>query len=170
MANMWHFCGHDTLNLALVLFFSLIECYRSSLLMCSLNVPWHLLFHSCLKELRRLSSRVQENIQIQSCTLIIHTSLYAEYWLLVFHLSALLLLSPSSFSIYTWPPWFLLWLHVLEFLEGAAVNVPSVHVHITMPIRCSWTCSGPRDSTTLFKEMNLGCRCSLDIRHMHIGP
>lgn len=152
--------------------------------MCSLNVPWHLLFHSCLKELRmdywlqakkkkkkmRLSSRVQENIQIQSCTLIIHTSLYTEYWILVFHLSALLLLSPSSFSICTWPLRFLLWLHVLEFLEGAAVNVPGVHVHRTMPIRCSWTCSGPHDSTTLFKGMNLGCRCSLDIRHMHIGP
>lgn len=59
---------------------------------------------------------------------------------------------------------------VLEFLEGAAVNVPSVHVHITVPIRCSWTCSGPPDSTTLFKEMSLVCRCSLDIRHIHIGP
>ena len=114
-----------------------------------------------------LSSRVQVNIQIQSSTLITHTSLYTEYWRLVFHLSALLLLSPS-FSIYTWPPWFLLWLHVLEFLEGAAVNVPSVHVHISMPIRRSWPGSGPHDSTTLFKEMNLGCRCSLDIRHMHI--
>ena len=57
VTNMWlFFCGHDALSLALVLFFflffSLIECCGSSLLMCSLNVPWHLLLHSCLKELR----------------------------------------------------------------------------------------------------------------------
>lgn len=74
------------------------------------------------------------------------------YWLLVFHLCLLLYFFSSSFSIYTWPPWFLLWLHDLEFLEEVAMNVPSFH-DTTMPRGVHGPSLGPHDSVNLFKKL-----------------
>ena len=133
-------------------FFSLIECYRSSLLMCSLNVPWHLLFHSCLKELRMdywLQAKKKKNEAFFQGTgkysdPIMHT--YNSHFLIHWILNSCVPFICSAFTL----SFILLHLHL-------ATTVPTMASCFGIPWRscceCSWCSCSQNYANKMFMDL-----------------